>query len=180
MRKTAILTMTAIALIGLMALPVQADDSAEAGGQVVQADHYSVTVPDEIAELSVIDVNGDAISFSEKIAHEGNYGGFVGEIELYSSMKDYAGMPEFERAGEITTADGTKYDVLLQYGGKKVSSKVTVLSTISVNNVTQNFWDAYVSASFLNTDGSVLSNNEIVFNVTYYSVNSLPFPVPFT
>ncbi len=73
-----------------------------------------------------------------------------------------------------------EYDVHLQYGGKKVSSKVTVLSTISVNNVTQDFWDSYVSASFLNTDGSLLSNKEIVFNVTYYSVNSLPYPVPAT
>ena len=160
MRKTAILTITAIALAGFLALPVQADDTAEAGGQVVQADHYSVTVPDEIAELSVIDVNGDAISFSEKIAHEGNYGGFVGEIELYSSMKDYAGMPEFERAGEITTADGTKYDVLLQYPTDVQFDLENEESKANYNTISEAFRST-IKDSITPIDGTFTPQDEI-------------------
>ena len=60
------------------------------------------------------------------------------------------------------------YDVHLQYGGKVVSSKFTVLTTISVNDVTRDFLDSYVSASFLNIDGNALSNKEVIFEVKYY------------
>lgn len=66
------------------------------------------------------------------------------------------------------------YDIYAQYGGKIVSSKFTVLSTINVNDITQDFSDSYVSASFLNTDGNVLSNREISFSIGLYGVNSVP------
>lgn len=66
------------------------------------------------------------------------------------------------------------YDVYAEYGGKTVSSKFTVLSTINVNDFTQNFLDSYVSASFLNTDGNVLSNMNTSFSVKLYGVNSIP------
>ena len=66
------------------------------------------------------------------------------------------------------------YDVSLQYGGKIVSSKFTVLTTIGVNNLTQDFLDSYVSASFLNTDGNVLKNRQITFSIELYGVNSIP------
>ena len=64
------------------------------------------------------------------------------------------------------------YDVDVQYGGKIVSSKFTVLTTISVDNQTQDFLDSYASASFLNTDGNVLSNAEVSFMVELYGWNS--------
>ncbi len=66
------------------------------------------------------------------------------------------------------------YDVSAQYGGKIVSSKFTVLTTIYSDDVTQNFLDSYVSASFLNTDGSALSNRKISYSVGIYGVNSVP------
>lgn len=70
------------------------------------------------------------------------------------------------------------YDVYAQYGGKVATSKFTVLTTISVENVTQEFLDSYVSATFLNTDGSFLTDRNVTFSVEYYDVNSnaLEFP----
>lgn len=64
------------------------------------------------------------------------------------------------------------YVVSAQYGGKIVSSKFTVLTTINVNNITQEFLNSYVSASFLNTDGNVLKNRKVSFSVGLYGVNS--------
>ena len=64
------------------------------------------------------------------------------------------------------------YDVRAQYGQKFVSSKFTVLSTIIANDATHNFLDPYISASFVNTNGEMLSNIEISFNVHDYETNS--------
>ncbi|WP_298524947.1 Ig-like domain repeat protein [uncultured Methanobrevibacter sp.] len=66
------------------------------------------------------------------------------------------------------------YYVHLQYGGKTVSSKFAVLSTIVANDLSQEFLDVYASASFLNTEGNVLSNNKVSFNVELYGTNSIP------
>lgn len=66
------------------------------------------------------------------------------------------------------------YDIYAQYGGKVVSSKFTVLTTVSVDNVTQDFLNSYVSASFLNTDGNALSNVDVTFSVELYKVYSKP------
>ena len=72
------------------------------------------------------------------------------------------------------------YDVYVQYGGKIVSSKFTVLTTISVDNLTQDFMGSQVSASLLNTDGNALSNANISFMVKIYGVNSVPFELKAT
>jgi hypothetical protein len=64
------------------------------------------------------------------------------------------------------------YDVYAQYGSKTVSSKFTVLTTIGVNNFTQDFLDSHVSASFINAQGNALTNSKITFTVGVYGVNS--------
>lgn len=66
------------------------------------------------------------------------------------------------------------YEVLVQYGGKRVSSKFTVLTTIGVENITNDFLNSYVSASFLNTDGSFLTGKEVSFSIEYYDIDSIP------
>lgn len=64
------------------------------------------------------------------------------------------------------------YDVHAQYGQKIVSSKFTVLSTIIANDAVQDFSNSYISASFVDTDGEMLSNEAISFNVALYGRNS--------
>ena len=66
------------------------------------------------------------------------------------------------------------YDIRAQYGGKTVTSKFTVLTTIFANDATQPFLDSYISASFVNTDGEMLVNEKISFSVIPYGVNALP------
>jgi len=65
---------------------------------------------------------------------------------------------------------GTYYASLV-YGGKVASSKFTVLSTIVANDLTQEYGDSEISASFLNTDGNALTNAKVLFDVDIYGVN---------
>ena len=66
------------------------------------------------------------------------------------------------------------YDVSAQYGGKTVSSKFTILTTIIANDAVQDFSESYISASFVDTDGEMLQNNKISYSVTLYGVKSKP------
>lgn len=115
MKKTAWMILSMIAAIGVVSAPAFAREPDGEGDKVVEAEHYSVTVPEEIAKIAEIEVNGDAVSFREKISFEKFGGGFAGEYALYESMLDYQGMPEFRRGGQIELSDGTKLDVLLLY-----------------------------------------------------------------
>lgn len=74
------------------------------------------------------------------------------------------------------------YDIYAQFGGKIISSKFTVLTTIGIADVTRdttdlyvsrNFLDVYVPISFLNTDGSILSNQKIIYEIGQYTFNAI-------
>ncbi len=64
------------------------------------------------------------------------------------------------------------YDVRAQYGQKTVSSKFTVLSTIIASDAVQDFLNSYISASFVDVNGEMLSNEKISFVLTLYGRNS--------
>lgn len=66
------------------------------------------------------------------------------------------------------------YNVVAQYGSKTASSTFTVLTTINVNDLTQDFMDSEVTAALLNTDGNVLTNTKVTFSVGLHGVNSIP------
>jgi C1A family cysteine protease len=66
------------------------------------------------------------------------------------------------------------YDVVTQYGGKIALSKFTVLTTVVVNDLTQEFMGSEASASFLDTAGNALSNKKVTFSIGLYGVNSIP------
>lgn len=67
------------------------------------------------------------------------------------------------------------YDVYAQYGGRIAASKFTVMTTIEVNDVSENFLDSHVYASFLGTGGNALANADVSFSIEIYGVNSVPF-----
>ncbi|MBE6497842.1 MAG: hypothetical protein E7Z81_06145 [Methanobrevibacter sp.] len=66
---------------------------------------------------------------------------------------------------------GTYY-VSAIYGGKTTTSKFTVLSTINVEDISQEYGDSEISASFLKTDGNALTNAQVSFNIELYGVYS--------
>lgn len=108
MKKRWVLTMLTLAMAAGM--------GALAWGQeeTVSNDLFSVAVPEEIAQISDVTADSESISFYEKISH-GKYGGFVGSIELYESVREYGDIPNYRRAGIIRKDDGSKLDVVLVY-----------------------------------------------------------------
>ncbi len=64
------------------------------------------------------------------------------------------------------------YQISAVYGGKVATSKFTVLSTIVTNDLTQEYGDSQISASFLNTDGNALTNAKVTFDIDLYGVNA--------
>ena len=88
--------------------------SAPVPAQEVSNDSFTVTVPDEIAEICEVETNTDSISFYEPISHKEYHGGFVGDIRLFESVRDYGNLPNYRRGGQIDLPDGTKKDVVLE------------------------------------------------------------------
>ncbi len=57
------------------------------------------------------------------------------------------------------------YDVIAEYGGKSCSSKFRVKSTIATSDVSGVYMNTYVSASFSDSKGYVLSNRQVTFSL---------------
>ena len=57
------------------------------------------------------------------------------------------------------------YSVSCEYGGKSVSSKITVKSTVSVSDLTYTYGSDYLKATFLDVDGSALANTDVCFRI---------------
>ena len=89
-----------------MILPVSA--------QEVSNDVFTVTVPDEIAEICETETEADIINFYEPLSHQDSHGGFVGSIRLYKSVRDYGYVPNYRRGGQIVLTDGTSLDVVVE------------------------------------------------------------------
>ena len=80
----------------------------------VSNDVFTVTVPDEIAAICDIETGTDTVTFYEPVSHQAFQGGFVGDIRLYKSVRDYGNIPNYRRGGQIVLSDGTKLDVVLE------------------------------------------------------------------
>ena len=65
---------------------------------------------------------------------------------------------------DVDWACGT-YDVKCEYGGKSVSSTITVKSTISVSDLTYDYGSPSLRATFYNTLGNVLSNSAVKYKI---------------
>ena len=81
----------------------------------VASDKLEVTIPAEIAAICDIESSAESISIFEKISHKKPYGGFVGSLQLYESVKDYGYLPSFKRVGELKLADGTILSVVAEF-----------------------------------------------------------------
>ena len=65
---------------------------------------------------------------------------------------------------DINLAPGT-YSIISEYDGVSSSSKLTVKSTLTVNDAKGTYLNSKVSASFLNASGNALENTKVSFKV---------------
>ncbi len=57
------------------------------------------------------------------------------------------------------------HDVVAEYDNAKVTSKVTVKSTITANDASGTYSNSKVTATFLNTDGKALASKQVTFKI---------------
>ena len=65
---------------------------------------------------------------------------------------------------DLTLASGT-YNIVSEYGGKSVSSKFIVKSTIDAKDASGLYLQSFLFASFLDTEGNLLSDKEVIFRI---------------
>lgn len=89
-------------------------DAAENDELTVTCKLFSLTLPEAAKGLYVADIYDDSIAIFDKEAREAGYGGFAFKVNLYREPSEYAGGMD-SKIGELTTADGTLYDVAVTY-----------------------------------------------------------------
>ena len=134
-----------------------------------------VTTPQANLEIEASDVSkfyGGPEKYVATLTNDGKVLSGV-TVRLSVNGKEYT-LKTDEKGQIIYDFDlpvGTYYASLV-YGGKVASSKFTVLSTIVANDLTQEYGDSEISASFLNTDGNALTNQKVLFDVDLYGANA--------
>ena len=101
---------------------VAAEVSAEEDRQEIVADEngvlsnglFTITMPKEVEGTYLAYATDNRISVYEKSANEAGFGGFTFSVEAYKEPSEYAGGMD-TKVGEMTTADGTVYDVTRSY-----------------------------------------------------------------
>lgn len=101
---------------------VAAEVSTEEDRQEIVADEngvlsnglFTITMPKEVEGTYLAYATDNRISVYEKSANEAGFGGFTFSVEAYKEPSEYAGGMD-TKVGEMTTADGTVYDVTRSY-----------------------------------------------------------------
>lgn len=75
---------------------------------------FSITLPKECEGLFEAETSDDQITIYDKEAKEAGFGGMAFTIAARKLPSEYAGGP-YTKVGELTDADGNKYDVVLGY-----------------------------------------------------------------
>lgn len=78
---------------------------------------FSFTMPEELAGLYDVEINeeDDSVWLIDKASAEANCGGYAFGIYYSDDPGYYAMMPGGTKAGELTAADGTIYDIILAH-----------------------------------------------------------------
>ena len=162
MKKHSLLkTSVILAVIGCaMSLSVLAEE--------VSNDVFTVTVPDEISDICDVETGTDTIAFYESLSH-GEYGGFVAEIQLYKSVKDYGYLPNYRRGGQIILTDGTKLDVVLEFPSD-VQFDVENQESIDNYHLISDTFTSRIAPSIVPVDGVFTPQDEIDTTAVYAEV----------
>ncbi|MCR5371264.1 MAG: hypothetical protein K6E83_11225 [Clostridium sp.] len=92
-------------------------EAAEAGqaGEKLENKIFSFVMPEEFAGIYDVEYSEEfnSIGIYDKQAKEAELGGFAFAICAFENPGDYAGMPGGGKIGELTSGDGTLYDIVL-------------------------------------------------------------------
>ena len=80
--------------------------------------------------------------------------------EEYSKTTDSNGQISLDLNWDVGT-----YDVVCEYKGFKVTSNVTVKSTITTNDAAGVYLNSKVTSTFLNVDGKALTSKQVIFKI---------------
>ena len=78
-----------------------------------KAEHFKLTMPEELNGTYDAEVEGDSISIYDKANRENN-GGYVFSVSAYKETAQWADGNMITKVGELETADGTVYDMVLE------------------------------------------------------------------
>ncbi len=118
-----------------------------------------------ISASDLIKYYGSSDMFSIRITNNGKtVSGAVVKYTIGTTTKTVTTGSDGFAYADIDLAPGS-YDVTSEYGGKSLSSKITVKSTISVSDLTYDYGSSYLKATFLNTAGNALSNTQVKFKI---------------
>ncbi len=91
-----------------------AETRAEAKGELLETDFFSIVMPEELDDLYEVSVTSDDISVYEKNSRESS-GGFVFSIGAFADVNDYCHIPNFRRVGQVTDKGKQNYDLVAIY-----------------------------------------------------------------
>ena len=112
MKKLISLVLSVLMLLSLLPA-VFAEEAAD--GEVFSNDLFSLTIPSEFAGTYEVEVREKEISVYHKASREANCGGFAFGVYVSDDPAQYAYMPGGRKVGEMTSGDGTLYNVFLDH-----------------------------------------------------------------
>ncbi|MCR5595652.1 MAG: hypothetical protein K6G12_07380 [Lachnospiraceae bacterium] len=93
------------------------EETADAGSEasnVISNKLFSLTMPEGYEDVYESEVGDNYINIYHKESKAAGYGGYILGVRAYSDVNEYAGAP-ISKEGELTAADGTKYDLVRFY-----------------------------------------------------------------
>ncbi len=87
------------------------ETTSQAAGEIVSNRLFSLTMPAEFSGLYETETGDNYIYVYHKESKAAGFGGFEFGVRAYASPAEYGGGP-FEKIGEVTSADGTLYDIV--------------------------------------------------------------------
>ena len=120
-----------------------------------------------IKASDVIKYFGGSERFVVTLKDKNNHPISNADIKIYINGQTYTRTTDNNGIASMAiNLDSGKYDVTTEYGGIKVYSAVTVNSTIVANDFTKIFRnDTQYYGEFRNSDGSLLRNTDVKFNI---------------
>ena len=77
-------------------------------------DLFSITMPEETVGTYETDISESRITVYDKASKDAGFGGYAFDVAAYKNPDEYAGGMD-KKIGEFTSADGTLYDIVVQY-----------------------------------------------------------------
>ena len=92
----------------------EASATDQGDGLIISNKLFSITLPKESEGQFIANTEDNRIAIYDKEANEAGFGGFAFDVAAYENPSDYAGGMD-NKVGELTTGDGTLYDIVIQY-----------------------------------------------------------------